>query len=190
MYKFTTIKRLWHHITYTIYRYWNTDNFFCFNLDVIVCSYLIFMEQFKIWSHYYNFPFQEWQQDTYKEYRKDYFESYNTLITTMKNSHYTDIFTNYAKESEQEQTTGGKVKHFIHVASQHLSKTELGSNPECALHTLKSSFQASLSSCAKWYIYVFHKAGVRINEVGPWWCHSYFPTHLSIILTTACCKNY
>ena len=46
--------------------------------------------------------------NAYKEYPKEYFESYNTVITTIKNSHCIDIFTNHAKESEKEQTfTGG-----------------------------------------------------------------------------------
>lgn len=46
--------------------------------------------------------------NAYKEYSKEYFESGNTVITTIKNSHCIDIFTNHAKESEKEPTfTGG-----------------------------------------------------------------------------------
>lgn len=69
-----------------------------------------------MWNHYYSFLFQEQQQDTYKEYCKEHFESCNTLIITVKDSQHSNIFTNYAKESEQEQTfTEGKVRHFIHI---------------------------------------------------------------------------
>lgn len=85
----------------------------------MICPYLVFPEQFRIWNHYHSSPYQEWQ-DKHNESCKECSENYTT---TIKNSHYPDIFTNYKKGSEQEQTfPGGKARHFIHiiVGSQHL----------------------------------------------------------------------
>lgn len=75
--------------------------------------------------------------NAYEEYSKDHFESYNTVITTIKNSHCIDIFTNYAKRKWKgtniywrHRTCATEQQHTMEVTIFN-SQTDPSSNLDC-----------------------------------------------------------